>query len=149
MALFEQDFLMRQVQHLTQLLQQIIFKKNQNKPKEAVQDIHNAFQRLTKDHPKEFNELTLPETQEIFFQDEKFQDELALAVADLLFQEGEILQEQQFSQSKKSYLQALMLYKTALDNEDAAVPLDIQQKIAELEQKLLDKDLDELRKILQ
>jgi len=43
----------------------------------------------------------------------------------------------------------LILYKTALDDENAAVPLDIQQKITKLEQKLLDKDLQELRNILQ
>jgi len=149
MPLFEQDFLMRQIQYLTQLLQQIIFKKNQNKPKEAIQDIHNAFQRLTKDHPKEFNELTLQETQEIFFQDGKFQAELALAVADLLVHEGEMLQDQRFNRSKKSFLQALILYKTAHDDENASVPLDIQQKITDLEHKLLDKDLQELRKLLQ
>ena len=139
---------MRQIQYLTQLLQQIIFKKNQNKPKEAIQDIHNAFQRLTKDHPKEFNDLTLQETKSIFVQNEKFQDEIALAVADLLVQQGELLQEQQFSQSKKSHLQALLLYKTALNDQSAAVPLDIQQKIADLEQKLSHEDLEELDSLL-
>jgi len=148
LAIFEQDFLMRQVQYLTQLLQQIIFKKNQNKPKEAVEDIHNAFQRLTKDRPKEFHQLSLEETGKMFIDDNTLQDELAVAAADLLFQEAEMLEDQQFSRAKKSRLQALLLYKMALKDDKAAVPLDIQQKIAELEQSLTDNDLEKMDTLL-
>jgi hypothetical protein len=136
MALFQQDFIMRQIQYLTQLLQQIIFKKNQNKDQEAVKEIQNAFQRLTKEHPKEFRELNLKETLDIFIRNTNFESELALAVADLLVEEGEILRDKHFSKAQKCHLQALLLYKKASQDEDSAVPLDINEKIKHLEKQL-------------
>lgn len=149
MALFEQDFIMRQIQYLTQILQQIIFKKNQNKHQEAVDEIQDALQEITKDDPKEFNELSLQNTLDIFLTEDKFQSELALAVADLLVEEGEMLQDKSFDRSQKSNQQALLLYKKAKQDNNAAVPLDIQQKIQQLEQKLSPSDnLDEVNLVL-
>ena len=137
MALFEQDFLMRQIQYLTQILQQIVFKKNQNKKQEAVDEIQNAFKRLTRDHPKEFHELDLNETLDLFMIRGKFKSQLAVAVADLLVESGEILEEESYSSSQKCYAQALLIYKKSLTDKEAAVPLDIQQKIDTLEERLL------------
>ncbi|MDZ7680608.1 MAG: hypothetical protein U5J63_02580 [Fodinibius sp.] len=139
MTLHQQDFLMRQIQHLTQILQQIIFKKNQNKQQEAVDEIQDAFQQLTRDHPKELHELSLEQTLTIFERRGKFQAELALAVADLLVEKANIL-ENAFSQSQKSYAQALLLYRTARKDDDAAVPLDIEQSIQQLNEKLVHSD---------
>lgn len=72
MSMFQQGFIMRQIQYLTQLLQQIIFKKKQQKPKEAIEDIHNAFNRLTKDRPQAFHELSLKDTVSVFIKMETF-----------------------------------------------------------------------------
>lgn len=130
---------MRQIQHLTQILQQIIFKKNQNKRQEALDEIQDAFQQLTRDHPKEMHELSLKETLHIFERRDKFQAELALAVADLLVEEAKIL-ENAFSRSQKSYAQALLLYRTARSDDDAAVPLDIEERIQQLESELAASD---------
>lgn len=149
MALFEKDFLMRQIQYLTQILQQIIFKKNQNKHQEAIKEIQDAFQRLTKDHPKQFHELNLDETLDIFVINGQFQSELAAAVADLLIEEAKIRKEKSFSRSQKCQLQALLLYKKTLADKSAAVPLDIQKKIEELELSLSQSDqLDKINRIL-
>lgn len=139
MTLHRQDFLMRQIQHLTQILQQIIFKKNQNKRQEAIEEIQDAFQQLKRDHPKQMHELSLQETTDIFDREGNFQAELALAVADLLVEEGNI-REHPFSRSQKSFAQALLLYRRARADEDAAVPLDIQQQIQQLEKKLGESD---------
>lgn len=147
MALFEQDFLTRQIQYLTQLLQQIIFKKKNQQQQEALDEIQNAFQRLTKDHPREFHQLSLEETLTLFVGDNKFEAQLALAVADLLVEEGEILREKQLSKSEKCYLQALLLYKKALREENAAVPLDINKKINQLKKRL--QPTDQVKKINQ
>lgn len=148
MALFEQDFLMRQIQYLTQLLQQIIFKKKNNQQDEAVYLIEDAFQRLTKDHPKEFNELTLEETLDLFTRNDTFEAELALAAADLLVEEGSLLYESAFSKSEKCFTQALLLYQKALTTKDASVPMDIKEKIAELEKKVRGNRKDKLNEIL-
>lgn len=149
MAFFEQDFIMRQVQHLIQLLQQILFKKKQNKHNEAVEQIQDAFKELTKKHPKSFSELSLSETLRLFIRNDQFETDLALAVADLLVEEGELLSEKQFSKAQKCNLQALLLYKRALKDESAALPLDIRNKINELEQRIAPSDkLDKSRKIL-
>lgn len=149
MTSLEQDFLTRQIQYLTQILQQIIFKKNQNQHQEAIKEIQNAFQRLTKDQPKEFHELTLEETLGIFMINGQFQSELAVAVADLLVEEGKMLKEKSFSKSRKCHLQALLLYKKTLSDKTAAVPLDIQEKIEELELALSQSDkMKKLNQIL-
>lgn len=148
MALFEQDFLMRQIQYLTQLLQQIIFKKKNNQQDEAVYLIEDAFQRLTKDHPKEFNELTLEETLDLFTRNDTFEAELALAAADLLVEEGALLYESAFSKSEKCFAQALLLYQKALTTKDASVPMDIKEKITELEKKIRGNRKDKLNEIL-
>lgn len=136
MALFEKDFIMRQVQYLTQILQEIIFKKNQNQHEEAVEEIQDAFKRLTKNRPKQFSELNLEETLNLFVRNNKFESELATAVADLLMEEGQMLEEKSYTQSQKSYAQALLLYKNSLWDDTASVPLDISQKIDQLENML-------------
>jgi hypothetical protein len=149
MTLFEQDFLMKQIQYLTQILQQIIFKKNQNQHQEAIKEIQDAFQRLTKDHPKQFHELNLDETLDIFMINGQFQSELAVAVADLLVEEAKIRREKSYSKSQKCQLQALLLYKKTLIDKSAAVPLNIREKIEELEISLSQLgQLDELNRIL-
>lgn len=131
---------MRQIQFLTQVLKQIIFKKNKNQQQEAKEEIQDAFQRLTKDHPKEFHELTLEETLSYFDRPQKFQSELAVAVADLLVEEGNIRREESFSRSQKCYAQALALYRKTLNDDTAAVPLEIHDTISDLAEKLANSD---------
>lgn len=140
---------MRQIQYLTQILQEIMFKKNQNQQQEALEEIQDAFKRLTKDRPKQFNELSLEETIDLFIRDRKFESELAISVADLLVEEGGMLEENAFSQSQKSYSQALLLYKKSLQDDTAAVPLDIREKIDQLEEHLRHSDrIEKINSIL-
>lgn len=148
MHLHQQDFLMRQIQFLTQLLQQIIFKKNQNKYQEAVEEIHNALKKLTKDHPETFHQLDFEETLELFTRDNTFESELALAVADLLVEQGKLLYDESFKRSQKSMGQALILYKRSLQNPNASVPLNIEHKINNLEKKVLANHLEQINNIL-
>ncbi len=149
MAFHEQDFLMRQIQYLTQVLQQVLFKKNQNQHQKAVEEIQNALRKLTRDKPKDFIEFTPEETLNVFISDEKFHSELALAVADLLVEEGEMLREKSYSSSQKCYVQALLLYKMSLWDEKAAVPLDIHEIIKQIEQKLHPDMIDEINRIIE
>lgn len=148
MHLHEQDFLMRQIQILTQLLQQIIFKKNQNRYEEAVEEIQNALTKLTKNHPKAFHQLDFEETLELFTDDNTYQSELALAVADLLVEQGKLLHEESFERSQKSMGQALILYKRSLQDSNASVPLDINRKIDNLGDKVLANHLERINNIL-
>lgn len=140
---------MRQIQYLTQVLQQILFKKNQNQYQEAVQEIQNALKKLTREKPKEFGELSLGETLHIFVFDEKFHSQLAISVAELLVEEGDMLEEKSFSSSQKCYAQALLLYKKSLRDENAAVPLDIQDIIKKIEQLLHPDRIDKVNHILE
>lgn len=138
MAFFQQDFVLRQIKYLTQLLEQIIFKKNQKQYDQAIEQMQNAFQQLTKDHPKNFHELSLAETLNIFKRDQNFEADLALAVADLLIEEGEMLRNKHYSHSQKCYLQALLLYKKAQLTTEISVPLNIKQKITQLKSEIQD-----------
>ncbi len=149
MAFHEQDFLMRQIQYLTQVLQQILFKKNQNQYQEAVQEIQNALKKLARDKPKEFGELSLRETLHVFVSDDKFHSELAISAADLLVEEGDMLGNKSFSSSQKCYSQALILYKKSLLHEEAAVPLNVRDIIKQLEQKLHSDHIEEINRILE
>jgi phosphoenolpyruvate carboxylase len=144
----EQDFLMRQIQYLTQLLQQIIFKKNQNQHQEAVEEIQNALTKLTKDHPKNFQQLTFEETLALFTKDDTFESELAIAVADLLVEQGDMLYEESFKRSQQSMGQALILYKRSLQDPQASVPLDIEDKINHLKKNVLANHLEQINNIL-
>lgn len=148
MPLHEKDFLMRQIQILTQLLQQIIFKKNKNQHQEAVEEIQNALTKLTKDHPKSFQQLDFDETLELFIHNDSFESELAIAVADLLVEHGKLLYEDSFKRSQKSMGQALILYKKSLQITDASIPLDIESKINHLENKVLADHLEQINIIL-
>ena len=145
MRLHEQDFLMRQVQYMTQLLQQILFKKSQNRKQEAKDEIENALNRLSESTPKEFSELSPEETLQIFTINNSYKSELALAAADLLIQKGEMMEETSFSKAQKSYAQALLLLKRTLKDPEAAVPLDIRQKVRTVETQIADPD--QLQKI--
>lgn len=148
MAIFQQDFLMRQVQMLTQLLQQIIFRKKQNQYQEAVQEIQNALTKFTKDHPKAFYELDFAETVSLFQYNDTYESELALAVADLLVEQGDMLYEESFQRSQKSMGQALILYRKSLQDPDASTPLDIEDKIDHLEKRVSAAHLDQINKII-
>lgn len=130
MAVFEKDFIMRQVRYLTQLLQQIIFKKNNNKQSEAIREIENAFQRITKDHPKKLNELSLEETIALFMHQGDFKADLALAVADLLMEEAQMLGDKNYNRSQKAYQQALLLFKKTQNTTLSAIPVNIEEKIS-------------------
>lgn len=149
MAFFQQDFVLQQVKYLTQLLEQIIFKKNQKQYDQAIEQIQHAFQQLTEDHPKDFSELSLAETLNIFKRDQDFEADLALAVADLLIEKGEILQKKHYSHSQKCYLQALLLYKKVQHTAEIPLPLNIPQRITRLKSEIQDSDqLDTINELL-
>ena len=131
---------MRQVQYMTQLLQQVIFKKNQNRRQEAKDEIENALNRLCRTIPKEFSELSPEETLQIFMLNSNYKADLAMAAAELLIQKGEMLQRVSYSRAQKSFVQALTLLKKAMVEPEAAVPLDIQQKIRAVESHIADAD---------
>lgn len=131
---------MRQVQYMTQLLQQVIFKKNQNRQQEAKDEIENALNRLCRTIPKEFSELSPEETLQIFMINSNFKADLAMAAAELLIQKGEMLQRASYSRAQKSFVQALLLLKKAMEEPEAAVPIDIQQKIRAVESHIADAD---------
>lgn len=148
MQLHEQDFLMRQIQALTQLLQKIIFKKNQNQYREAVQEIEKAITKLSKDTPKSFYELDFDETLELFSHDGTFEAELAVAVADLLVEQGDMLYKESFQRSQKSMGQALILYRKSAQKTDVPLPLDIDEKIDHLEKRVLADHINQINKSL-
>src|SRR5690554_1137850 len=131
--MFQQDFIMKQIQMFTQVLQQVLFNKQAGNQQEALQLVKETLNELTEDHPESFHDLSLKETLKLFRNEGKFNSELALVVAELLIEEGELLAE---NEAEKRYLQALLLYQKALDDPDIAVPLQSAQIIGQLKEKL-------------
>lgn len=148
MAPFKQDFLTRQVRHLTQILQQIVFKKNQQKKQEALDEVQEALNELVKDSETSFHKLSLQQTLEAFIQNQSFQPDLAFATADLLIEEGKLLETASESRIQQCFQKALLLYKMAAKEEKAAVPFDFQQKITNLEKHLSTERVAEVSRIL-
>lgn len=140
MDIHQKGYIERQVQYLTQLLQEILFKKSKNKKEEAVQEIRDGLEEVTKDQPKEMHELDLEETLNCFTQDEKFKSSLAIAASDLLYEQSIMLEETSFSTSQISAAQAFLLYKKSLQNPDSAIPVTVNEKMNVLEDKLKHSD---------
>lgn len=144
--MFQQDFIMKQIQMFTQVLQQVLFKKQAGKQQEARQLVKETLNELTEDHPESFHDLSLEETLDLFRNEGKFNSELALVVAELLIEEGELLEK---NEAEKRYLQALLLYQKALNDPDIAVPLQSGQIIGQLKEKLNGSSgLDEINELL-
>jgi len=148
MAPFKQDFLTRQVRHLTQILQQIVFKKNQQKKQEALDEVQQALNELVKEPKVNFHELSLLQTFRTFIQNQNFQPDLAFATADLLIEGSKLLDTASENRVQKSLQQALLLYKAAITVEKAAVPFDFQQKITYLKEHLSTERVAEVSRIL-
>lgn len=129
---------MRQIKQFTYALEQVLFKKKEGEQQEA-QDIIDQYLNELPEEKKSFQDLSLGDTLSTLKNDGDFNADLALIVADLLYEKSNIVDK---SQTKKCSMQALLLYQRAMQDPKAAFPLQATQKISELKNKLDASDLD-------
>ena len=140
--MLHKDFIMRQIQQAIQVLLQafasVLKLKSEERYEEAIQRINEAFGKIELT-PRPVRELSPDELIEMCSTPQGFDAELALSIADLLKEEGEMLEmtgerEMACASSEKS----LALYRKALSTEGAAMPMDIHAKMSDVEGRIED-----------
>lgn len=138
--MLHRDFLVRQIQQAVQVLLQalasVLKLRSEERYDEAVGLIQEAFGKI-EITPRPVGELSAEELIELCRTSDGFLADLALSMADLLRQQGEIfrIQEKQ-EQACASEKKALALYRKAITTEGAAMPMDIHTKMSDLESSL-------------
>lgn len=137
----QRDVLMRQIMDLAQFLAEVLNLQQSEQYDEAAAHIQQAFRQLTgeqdplRHYPieKVIDQCTAPGG---------LSAELALNVADLLKQEGDLLQrEQRREEACRAYVRALILYKKTIATDTAALPLDIWETVGDVEELVAPCDL--------
>lgn len=141
----EKDFLMRQFKQLGDVLAQVLSNKGSVRSEESLETIGNALGELRKNEEKRFQELSLEETVSAVRVDDQFNAELAFIVADLLYEEAQIAGEEL---SRKCIMQALLLYKLASRDPEAAVPMHAHERTRELELELTPRALESVNTLV-
>lgn len=138
--MLHRDFLIRQIQQAVQVLMQalasVLKLKSEERFEEAIQQISRAFGEIDL-APRPVGELNAKELVDLCSTSQGFQVDLALSIADLLREEGEILRLQGRGElACASEEKALALYRRAIRTEGAAMPMDIHTKMSSLEARL-------------
>ena len=119
--MIHRDFLLRQIQQFAQVLAEVLFQKRQNLHELAQETLADGIQALLGLELAEVLQLDRNGLLALCTIDEWFSGDKAVALADLLREEG----------SDAADERALWLYEAALTS-DAAVPFDVHERIAAL-----------------
>ena len=119
--MIQRDFILRQVQQFAQVLAEVLFQKRQNLFELAEQTLAEGIQELLSLELVEVLQLDRDALLALCTTDDWFSGDKAVALADLVHEEGSIAADER----------ALWLYEAALAS-DAAVPFNIHERIAAL-----------------
>ena len=135
--MLHRDFLMRQlyqaIQAIMQALTRVNALKSEEKYEEAIAEIDQVFGRIDM-APRPVGELSADEIIAMCRTSRGFEGDLAVSIADLITEEGEIRSMQgDDERARACYEKALSIYRQVLSAEGAAVPLDIGKRMDRLE----------------
>lgn len=137
--MIQKDVLMRQIQMLTQALARVLFKKSAGQQGAAQQIIAEALGELDGvDRVSDLRERPVEDVLDLCRSEAGgFSPDFALAVADLLREDGDLLaMQERDAEACASYERALALYRRAEADEHAAVPMDFAARVAHVEERL-------------
>lgn len=147
--MLERDYLMRQIQQMVRVLQQVLFQKQQGRVEEAHRTIQQAIGELDERGDGNLRHRSLREVIRFCRRDGAFRADFAMHLADVLNVEGDLLAEQgNVREGQKSHARALLLYRRAMQEENAAFPLDAGAKLNTLEAKLPADAIDAIETVL-
>jgi hypothetical protein len=127
--MFQQDYILRQVQQLIQVLARVLELRTTSLLDEARDEIHNALKHIFDRSPMEISQLSDDQLIELCSSDSMLQAELALAFADLLKQEGMLCNEEgRDADARRYWKKTRVLYEAVLKKSDT-IPLDVYDKI--------------------
>lgn len=142
--MLHRDLIIREIQQavrvLMHVLAQVLKLKSQERYEAAIQQINEALGGLEL-APRPIAELTSDQVVDLCRTERGFSVDLALAIADLLREEADILLlDGKAAEARASAAKAHALYEEALATKGAALPMDIGKRIDALEEMIEDAD---------
>ncbi len=129
------DFLLRQIHQFVQALARVLFLRSARQYEQALREIDETLRSLPDLDILLQPGLNREEVEGLCAAESDLAAEKALALADLL-RERAFLLDEQGKAAKPSFQYALWLYEIALSSPNAAVPLDIYERIAALKEEI-------------
>ena len=140
--MLHRDFIMRQLYQAIQAIMQALTSVRQLKAEERYGEAFVEIKELYSGidlSPRPVGELSADEIIEMCRLARGFEADLALSIADLITEEGEIhFLQGDAGLARACYDKALVIYRQALQEKDAALPLDIGRRMDRLEALLAD-----------
>lgn len=131
--MLHRDYLMRQIEQLSQVLARVLFKKSNQEYEEALQAIDEAFAQELNHNVQDLRQLPVDQLVEVCSTSEGLFPQLALRVADLLYQDGKIRAKQENDrQACPSFVRALALYVETVFCGASTLPWDLFDKVNRL-----------------
>lgn len=131
--MFEREFFMRETQLLAQAVGNVITKKKKKQYDEALEDAEKALSQFFKTDTHTLRSRTSDEIIEMCMENGSFFNEKGLPLADLLMEEGDIMDDLDKREAAIGWYQkSLSLYQAAVKNTDSVLPLDIYTRINHL-----------------
>ena len=132
--MFQRDYILRQIQELIQVIARIMGLRIEGNYEEARSHIAQALKSIWNIHSDEILGLQENELLALCQVNGVFHTDFALALADLLSEDGHIHREQQSSEmALQSFKQAFVIYELILSHSNAT-PYDIYDRISRLEE---------------
>lgn len=135
--MLHRDFIMRQLYQAIQAIMQALTSVRQLKAEErygeAFVEIKQIYSGIDLS-PRPVGELSADEIIEMCRTSRGFEADLALSIADLIAEEGEIhFLQGDVELARECYEKALSIYRQALREGGAALPLDVGRRMERLE----------------
>ena len=131
--MFQQDYILRQIQEIIQVIARIIGLREEGSYEEARSHIETALLGVWNLHRKDLLDLSEERLKELCIVEGAFHTQFAIALADLLKEDGVIYEEEgKFFHAGESYKQARVINTLVLSMSNE-IPFDIYDRIADLD----------------
>ena len=132
--MFQQDYILRLIQEVIQAIARIVGLRQEGDYEEARSHIETALLTVWKIHRVKLIELSEEELKELCMVDGVFHTQFAIALADLLKEDGAIYEEEgKFFHAIDSFKQSRVINEFVL-SMSSEIPFDIYERIADLEE---------------
>lgn len=142
--MFQRDYILRQIQEVIQVIARIIGLRQEGSYEEARSHIENALSENWKLHRAELIELPEDRLKELCIVEGAFHTQFAIALADLLTEDGLIYEEQgKFFHAQESFKQAHVINELVLSMSNE-IPYDMYDRIANLDEAIARNEITEM-----
>lgn len=131
--MFERDYIMRQLQILSQALVRAFIMRAQGQLDKAIKELDKAVEAYTDLESDQFHALAIDQMIALCTLNGRFSVEHGCVLGNVLEEQGDMLLERKKERlADGNYVRALGLYLEALSEPEAAIPVDLHERIAYL-----------------